>query len=185
MLTPRNEMSVEINQRVASDWRRFGQYSQFLKERNLPTCLKRKIMNTVILPSLTYGAETWALTKHQTRKLAAAQRSMERSLLNISLKDKIRNEIIREQTKVKDVIQTAVEMKSKWAGHVARTRNNRWAKITTEWIPRERSRSRGKPKRRWRDQIEEKTGITWMQTAQNRVEWRRLWRPSANSGVNG
>lgn len=185
LLTPRNEMSVEMNQRITSGWRRFGQYSHFLKEKNLPTCLKRKIMNTVILPSLTYGAETWALTKHQTGKLAAAQRSMERSILNISLKDKIRNEIIRERTKVKDVIRTTTEMKNKWAGHVARMNDNRWAKTTTEWIPRERTRRRGKPKRRWRDELEEKFGATWMRRARDRVEWRRLWRPSANSGVNG
>ena len=76
-------------------------------------------------------------------------------------------------------------MKSKLAGHVARMKNDRWAKITTEWIPRERSRGRGKPKRRQRDEIEEKIGATWMQRAQDRVEWRKLWRPSANSGVNG
>ena len=185
MLTPRNEMSVEMTQRITTGWRRFGQYSHFLKEKNLPTCLKRKIMNTVILPSLTYGAETWALTKHQTGKLAAAQRSMERSILNISLKDKIRNEIIRERTKVKDVIRTTTEMKNKWAGHVARMNDNRWAKTTTEWIPRERTRRRGRPKRRWRDELEEKFGAAWMRRARDRVEWRRLWRPSANSGVNG
>ena len=73
VLTPRNEISVEINQRVNAGWRRFGQYCHFLKERNILNSLKRRIMDTVILPSLTYGAETWALTKHQTRKLAAAQ----------------------------------------------------------------------------------------------------------------
>ena len=157
-----------------SGWRRFGQYSHFLKEKNLPTCLKRKIINIVILPSLTYGAETWPLTKHQSRKLGAAQRSMKNSILNISLKDKPRNEVIREQTKVKDVIKTTTEMKSKWAGHLARMKNDRWAKITTEWIPRERSRGRGKPKRRWRGEKDEKIGVTWMQRAQDRVEWRRL-----------
>ncbi len=54
-------------------------------------------MDTVILQSCKYGAETWALTKHQSRKLAAAQRSMERSILNISLRDKIRNDVIREK----------------------------------------------------------------------------------------
>ena len=109
MLTPRNEISVEISQRIIAGWRGFLQYSQFLKEKNSPISLKRKIMDTVILPSMTYGAETWALTKHQTRTLAATQRSMERSNLYISLKDKIRNEIIRERTQIKDIIHTARE----------------------------------------------------------------------------
>ena len=185
LLTPRNEISAEINQRVTAGWRRFGQYSQFLKEKNIPISLKRKIMDTVILPALTYGAETWALTDHQTRKIAAAQRSMERSILNISLKDKIRNETIRKITRVKDVIQTAREQKSRWAGHVARMETHRWARITTEWYPRDCTRARGKPKRRWRDEIEGEAGKNWIRIARDRVEWRRLWRLSASSGVNG
>jgi hypothetical protein len=184
MLTSRNEMSTEINQRITAGWRRFGQYSHFLKDKNIPNNLKKRIMDTVILPSLTYGAETWALTKHQARKLAAAQRSMERSLLNITLKDKIRNEVIRERSKVKDITKEVREKKSTWAGHVARMANNRWAKMTTEWTPREGKRARGKPKRRWRDEVEEEVGMNWMHKAQNREEWRRLWRLSASSGEN-
>ena len=52
-------------------------------------------MDTVILSAMTCGAETWALMKHQKTKLVVAQRSMERLLLNITKRDKIRNEIIR------------------------------------------------------------------------------------------
>ena len=141
-------------------------------------------MDTVILPSLTYSAETWVLTKHQSRKLAAAQRSMERSTLNIALRDKIRNETIRAKTKVKDVTKESREKKSSWAGHVARMKNDRWAKKTTEWTPREGKRARGKPKRRWRDEVEETFDVNWMQVAQDREEWKRVWRQSASSGVN-
>ena len=65
-------------------------------------------MDTVILPAMTYGAGTWALTKHQEKKLAVAQRRMERLLLNITKRDKTRNEIIRSKTGVKDVIESVV-----------------------------------------------------------------------------
>ena len=61
-------------------------------------------MNTVILPAMTYGVEMWSLTKYQKEKLAVAQRSMERLMLNITWKDKIRNEIVRSKTQVKDVV---------------------------------------------------------------------------------
>lgn len=54
-------------------------------------------MGTVILPAMTYGAETWTITKQQESKMAVTQRSMERSLLNITLKDKIRKERIRNK----------------------------------------------------------------------------------------
>ena len=89
------------------------------------------------------GAETWALTKHQEKKLAVAQRSMERLLLNITKRDKIRNEIIRCKTGVKDIIERVWCMRGQWAGHVARMSNTRWANITSEWTPREGKRVRG------------------------------------------
>ena len=69
--------------------------------------------------------------------------------------------------------------------HVARMEDKRWAKITTEWYPRDCKRARGKPKRKWRDEIEEKVGNNWMRVALDRVTWRQLWRPSASSGVTG
>ena len=54
MVTSGNEISKEIGQRITSGWRRFGKYSHFLKDRKIPICLKRKIMDTVILPAMTY-----------------------------------------------------------------------------------------------------------------------------------
>ncbi|XP_048522724.1 uncharacterized protein LOC125504564 [Dendroctonus ponderosae] len=45
---------------------------------------------------------------------------MERSMLGISLRDKIRNTEIRRKTKVKDMIEHVAELKWQWAGHVAR-----------------------------------------------------------------
>ena len=58
LVTSSNDISKEIGQRKTSGWRRFGEYSHFLKDRKIPICLKRKIMDTVILPAMTYGAET-------------------------------------------------------------------------------------------------------------------------------
>ena len=102
---------------------------------------------------MTYGAKTLCLTKHQERELAVAQRSMEGLLLNITKKVKIRNEIIRCKTGVKDIIERVRCMRGQWAGHVARMSNTRWAKITSEWTPREGKRVRGRPKKRWRENI--------------------------------
>ena len=62
----------------------------------MPICLKRKITNEVFLPAMTYGSETWSLTKKQRKRLAVTQRNMERSMLGITRKDK-RNEWIREK----------------------------------------------------------------------------------------
>ena len=82
LVTSKNEISKELAQRITSGWRRLGKYNHFLKDRKIPICPKRRIMDTVILPDITYGAETWALTLHQEKKLAVAQQSMEILFLN-------------------------------------------------------------------------------------------------------
>ena len=99
-------------------------------------------MDTVTLPVMTYSAETWALTKHQEKQLAGVKRRLEKLLLNITKRerDKIRNEIIRCKTGMKDVIERVLCIGGQWAGHVARMINTGWAKITSEWTPREGKR---------------------------------------------
>ncbi|KAI8438863.1 hypothetical protein MSG28_011207 [Choristoneura fumiferana] len=44
---------------------------------------------------MTYGSETWALTMGLMRKLKVTQRAMERAMLGVSLRDRIRNDDIR------------------------------------------------------------------------------------------
>ena len=54
---------------------------------------------------MTYGAETRTLTKQAQNKLAAAQTKMERSMLNITHKDRKTNIWVRERTTVIDVLR--------------------------------------------------------------------------------
>ena len=44
-------------------------------------CLKRKVYNQCVKPAMTYGYETWKLTKRTENLLRIAQRSMERATL--------------------------------------------------------------------------------------------------------
>ncbi|XP_037790458.1 uncharacterized protein LOC119585806 [Penaeus monodon] len=62
------------------------------QNQKMPMCLKKKIMDTVIMPTMTNGAETWSITKHQKEMFDVTQRSMERAMLNITRKDDIQNE---------------------------------------------------------------------------------------------
>ena len=69
---------------------------------------------------MTYGTETWTLTNQAQNKLAAAQTKMERSMLNITYKDRKTNIWVREKTKVIDIISNVRKMKWSWAGHINR-----------------------------------------------------------------
>jgi hypothetical protein len=134
----------------------------------MPLCLKKKIYNQCVIPAMTYGCETWKLTKHTENLLRIAQRAMERAMLGITLRDRKRSTWIRAKTRVKDIIQVIKQQKWRWAGHIARMRDNRWTKRITDWCPYSNKRSKKRPDTRWRDEIEKFAGKTWQRIVQNR-----------------
>ena len=122
----------------------------------------------------TAGAETWSLTKQAQKKLAAAQTKMERSMLNITYHDRKTNTWVRAKTGVTDVIKTTRTMKWSWAGHISRLKDDRWTKRITTWKPYGRKRLRGRPAKRWRDDLEEYWNeTTWQRTAHDKQTWKQ------------
>ena len=73
----------EMQRRIMAGWAAYAKHRDIFKS-NLAICLKRQVCNSCVLPAMTYGAETWTLTKQAQNKLAAAQTTMERSMLNIT-----------------------------------------------------------------------------------------------------
>ena len=95
-------------------------------------------------------------------------------MLDLKLKDKIPCSEIRKRTKIIEIIEYTLKQKWKWAGHIARLEDNRWTKRCTEWQSRRGKRSRGRPSRRWHDDITEKEGTTWIRKATDRRQWKKL-----------
>ena len=123
---------------------------------------------------MTYGAETWTLTKQAQNKLAAAQTKMERSMLNITYnyKDRKTNIWVRERTKVID--NTVRKMKWSWAGHINRLKDDRWTSRVTTWRPYDKKRRQWRPAKRWRDDLDKYwSDMIWQRTSQDRVIGRR------------
>ena len=89
----------EIKRRITIGWKAFGMNRDVLKS-TLPMCLKRKIYNSCIIPAMTYGCETWKLTKRSENQLRITQRAMERAMLGITLRNRKRSTWIREVTGV-------------------------------------------------------------------------------------
>lgn len=53
--------------------------------------------------TMTYGAQTWALTKANVSRLRSTQRVMERSMLGVKRRETVENEAMREETRLKDI----------------------------------------------------------------------------------
>lgn len=167
-----NSTQNEIQRRIALGWRKYWSLKELMKNNQIDIKIKTKLYNIVILPTLTYGCQTWALRKEDENKLAICQRKMERSMLGIKLQDKINNKTIRKKTKIYDINNKIRQLKWQWAGHVCRLDNKRWTKKITEWIPRDCTRSKGRQRVRWADTFTKICEGSWMTKARDRQKWK-------------
>ena len=78
-------------------WRKL---SAVLCDRKISENMKGRLYKRVVRPALMYGAETWAVTKAQERKLEVAEMRMLRWMCGLTRRDRVRNERIRETVKV-------------------------------------------------------------------------------------
>ena len=140
--------SLSIYARIRAAWSCFGKNKEILQDKQLPISLKKQVMDQCILPTMTYGCQTWSLNKQMTNRLRTAQRAIKRKMLDLKLKDKITCSEIRKRTKIIDIIEYTLKQKWKWAGHIARLKDNRWTKLS-------QSGSQGEGRGREDDQAED------------------------------
>jgi hypothetical protein len=96
---------------------------------------------------------------------------MERKVLGINLKDRIRNEELR-RSGIEDAAKAARRQKWRWGGHMARMDQERWAYATTVLDPRIGRRNRERPRRRWDQEFRDVVGNQWSRAARDRGKWK-------------
>lgn len=90
----------------------------------MPINIKTKVLNTSVIPCLTYACQTWTFNTKSVNKLITCQRCIERNMLNIKKIQKIQHSKINSLTQ-------ASSLKWKWSGHVARLQNKRFTNKVT------------------------------------------------------
>lgn len=164
----------EVVRRCSLGWSAFNKYKHLLRSK-VEIEHKAKLFRTCVLPTIIYGCETWTLSAKIIKKLRVTVRSMARIMLGITRKDKKKKQWITEQSLLVDVGKIVTERKWNWAGHIVRTKDERWSKKIIEWYPREMKRKRGRPSRTWEEEFRKVCGgVTWMRVARDRREWERL-----------
>lgn len=164
---------LEISRRIKTTWNKYWNLKEVFKS-DLPTNLKKKVMDSNLLPCLTYACQTWKFNNVIKNKITTCQRGMERSMLNIKKQHRVRHSKIRSATKAIDALTHAQKLKWKWAGHVARLQDKRWTKRILSWSGPIGKRKQGRPFMRWEDEITKIAGSQWLEVAQNRDHWHSL-----------
>ncbi|GBP51329.1 hypothetical protein EVAR_34115_1 [Eumeta japonica] len=153
-------MLGEINRRIASGWRKYWSLKEILKSKELSMQIKRKVLDTCALRVITYGCETWSLTKHHRVKLERCHRVMERSMTGIKKLGK---------------------KKWRWTGHRIRDPQEKWSKSVTDWYRRDEKSNRGRQQTRWEDNLKLTAEHHWRRVEWDRTRWKLLEEAYAKS----
>src|SRR5678816_1231974 len=116
-----------------------------MKDRNIGIEVKKVIFSRILTPTLLYGAETWTTTRKEESRIQAAEMRVLRTMIGKSRRDRIRNEVIREDIGVKKMILKMYVGKLRWWGHLERMEQEKMLKRRWEWTPEgRRPRKRAK-----------------------------------------
>ncbi|KAJ4437106.1 hypothetical protein ANN_17241 [Periplaneta americana] len=135
--------------------------------------------------SLCYTNALWLsnMVYEKLRQMVnVCQRKMERKIMQVTLKDLIRNVDLGKNTDMKDAVQVADELKWNWGGHVTRMPDTQWTFRVTMWDPRIGKRSAGRQKIRWADTFTQRAGKQWTRRARSRSTWKKLSKETSIGG---
>jgi hypothetical protein len=130
-----------------------------------------------------YGCETWYLTLREEHRLRVFENRVLRRIFGRKRDEvtgewrKLHNEELHILYSSPDIIRQVKSRRMRWAGHVARMREERNVFRVLMGKP-EGKRPLGRPRRRWEDGIRidlRETGwgiVDWIQLAQDRDRWR-------------
>ena len=169
----------EILSRIAQTTAALSRLKTIWRDKNISLASKVKLMRTLILSSFLYACESCTLTVEIERMVQAFEMRCYRRLLNISYKDHVTNEVVRNRIQnaigVHDDLLTMVKQrKLRWYGHISRSSG--MAKTILQGTVKG-ARRRGRQKKRWDDNIQEWTGMGFgdsLRAAEDREGWKGI-----------
>lgn len=155
---------VEINRRIKNALNVYCAISNgVLNKREVSANAKKNVYKAVFRPILTYGCESWTLTRRQKEKLQTVEMKYLRRTKGVTRMDKIRNTQIREDLNMGSLEEFIEQRQLSWWGHLQRMGEHRQVKKVWEAKIIEK-RKRGRPRRTWEKVIGEvlsNKSITW------------------------
>lgn len=172
-------ISAEINGRIETATKvYYALNNTFIKKKEITKKTKITVYKTIFKPILIYGSESWVLTKQLKSNIQAVEMKYLRGVKNITRKDRIRNEVTREELGVEPILKSIQRQQLRWFGHIIRMDMERTTRKI--WATRvQQKRGRGRPKKTWDKEVAEslrQMGLKWIEgkrEAENRNEWAK------------
>jgi hypothetical protein len=109
-----------------------------------------KLYDTMALPVLLYGSETWIIKARDARRITAAEMKYVRRTAGYTWTDYKTNSHTVKELEITPVLDKLPEYKRNWIQHVNRMPRDRLTRIMKHYSPTGR-RNRGRPLKRLLD----------------------------------
>jgi len=140
---------------------------------------------------VSYGAEAWTLMKKEGKALLIFERKIFRRIYGPKYENgewKSRtNQELEEMSKGENIVKWIKGQRISWLGHLERMEEDRMSKkIFTQEL--EGTRRRGRPKERWKEEVERVLQVLgvrkWRELVADRNKWKGTVRQTkAHSGL--
>ena len=152
-------------------------YSVVMK-RELSKKAKLSIFKAVFVPILTYGHESWVMTKRVRSQVQASEMRLLRKIEGVTLFNKVRSSEIQKSLNIVPLLLRIERSQLRWFGHVSNVPQERLLKHALLAKANGR-RPVGQPRTRWTDYIEDlgwnRLGLhpsEMMKVMEDREVWR-------------
>jgi hypothetical protein len=150
---------------------------------------KLKLYRSVIRPIVTYASEIWVLKESSIQKLLVFERKILRRIFGPTRENQLwrikTNDELDKLIKHQNIINHIKALRLSSFGHVQRMPDSGTVKKIFNWTPLTK-RSKGRPKRRWEDNIiqdiRQLNIKNWTACVQDRAKWKKsLRRPKLST----
>ena len=149
MISGDGRIEEEIRSRIGKAARGIGVLNEPVwKRKELSRRTKLRVYNTIVVPTLVYGSETWVLNKQQESAIQAVEMRVLRQIAEKRMVDRVRNVEIREELKQEGVLEKVKRSQVRWREALAEMGPERLVRRVYE-AEMEGRRGRGQPRRKW------------------------------------
>ena len=143
---------------------------------------KLRVLETVVFPTALYGCESWTINNTEAKRITSFEMKCFRKILRISWMEKVTNKEVLSRLDMKTtmLLQKAKTLKLKYFGHIKRYETLERHILETRIDGR---RGRGKPTRRWEQDINDWMDMTTTQAgrlAEDRILLRQKVQESTS-----
>ena len=189
VLCKHGSMEGEIKERAVKGRQVVGSLSRIMRGRNVSVDVKKGLRDSIVLPTLTYGCETWTWNEMQQSRIRAVEMSYLRGACSRTWQDMESNENVYERFGMRSkgegikcgVVEWVKRNSLRWFGHVERMKKEELTKRVYNSEIEGRG-VRGRPPVRWMSRVEEYyrerngRGMNGLQGARRACLDRGSWR---------